>query len=81
MEPKGIDFLVFMNTSPIFKGVSVLIVGIIALLFSYWMVKRWKESISWQFMIFTGLAIFIVFYGLYILIFQPAWWVPPWWNQ
>ena len=79
MEPRGIDFLIFMNTSPVFKGISVTIAGLIALYFSYWMVKRWKEPISWQFMIFIGLAIFVVLYGLFILIFQPQWWRPPWW--
>jgi hypothetical protein len=80
MEPKGINFFVFMNTSPVFKGLSVIIAGAIALGFSYWMVKKWKEPMSWQFRIFIGLSIFIVLYGLFILIFQPQWWTPPWWQ-
>jgi hypothetical protein len=79
MEPRGTSFLIFTNTSPLFKGVAVIIVGLIGLSFSYWMVKRWKEPMSWQFMIFTGLSIFIVLYGLFILILQPQWWIPPWW--
>lgn len=79
MEPKATELIVFMNTSPIFKGTSVLIVGIIALLFSWWMIKKWKEPLTWQFMIFIGLSVFIVLYGLFILIFQPQWWIPPWW--
>jgi hypothetical protein len=80
MEPKATDFIVFMNTSPIFKGVSVMIVGAIALLFCYWMVKKWNEPMSWQFKVFIGLSAFIFLYGLFILIFQPQWWIPPWWN-
>jgi sensor histidine kinase regulating citrate/malate metabolism len=79
MEPRGIVFFTFMNTSPVFKGAAVIIVGLVALGFSYWMVKRWKEPMSWQFMIFIGLSIFVVLYGLFILIFQPQWWQPPWW--
>ena len=27
-----------------------------------------------------GLSIFVVLYGLFILIFQPQWWIPPWWG-
>lgn len=81
MEPKGTSFLIFTNTSPVFKGVAVIIVGLIGLFFSYWMVKRWKEPMSWQFMIFIGLSIFIVLYGSFILIFQPQLWVPPWWDM
>ena len=80
MEPKGTDFLVFINTSPIFKGISVIIAGLIGLTYSYWLLKRWKEPLSWQFKIFIGLSIFFVLYGAYILIFQPQWWIPPWWN-
>jgi hypothetical protein len=80
MEPKGTAFMIFTNTSPIFKGVSVIIAGLITLAFSYWMIKRWKEPLSWQFKVFIGYAIFIVLYGAFILIFQPQWWIPPWWN-
>ncbi len=80
MEPKGINFFIATYSSPIFKGISVTIIGFIALAFSYWMIKKWKEPLSWQFKIFIGLSIFIVFYGLFILIFQPQWWNPPWWQ-
>ncbi len=53
-----------------------MVVGMIALLFSWWMIKKWKEPLTWQFMIFIGLSVFIVLYGLFILIFQPQWWIP-----
>jgi hypothetical protein len=79
MEPKHIDFFIFSNTSPVFKGVSLMILGAISLLFCWWMVKKWKEPMSWQFKIYIGLSIFITVYGLYILVFQPQWWIPPWW--
>jgi len=81
MEPRSTNFLIFTNTSPVFKGVSVIIAGLIGLAFSYYLIKRWKEPLSWQFKIFIGLSIFIVLYGLFILLFQPQWWTPPWWNN
>jgi hypothetical protein len=81
MEPKGLDIIVLMNTSPVFKGVSVTIIGSLALLYSFWLIKKWKEPLSWQFKIFIGLSLFITLYGLYILIFQPQWWIPPWWPN
>jgi hypothetical protein len=79
MEPKGLSFFIYAYSSPVFKGITVIIAGLIALGFCYWMVKRWKEPMSWQFRIFIGLSIFVVLYGLFILIFQPQWWIPPWW--
>jgi len=81
MEPKGLSFFVYSYSSPAFKGITVIIAGLISLGFCYWMVKRWKEPMSWQFRIFIGLSIFIVLYGLFILIFQPQWWIPPWWPN
>ena len=81
MEPKGLNFFVYSYSSPVFKGITVIIAGLIALGFCYWMIKRWKEPLTWQFKIFIGLSIFIVLFGLFILIFQPQWWTPPWWNN
>jgi uncharacterized membrane protein YeaQ/YmgE (transglycosylase-associated protein family) len=69
-----------MCTSPVFKGIGVIIVGLIGLLFSWWLVQRWKEPLTWQFKIFIGFSIFVTLYGLFILLFQPQWWIPPWWN-
>lgn len=77
----GVAILEFANTSPIFKGLGVIFVGAMALLYAYYMVKRWKEPMTVSFKIFIGFSIFVVLYGLFILIFRPAWWIPPWWNQ
>ena len=81
MEPKGINFLIFANTSPIFKGITVTISGLVVLGFAYWLYRRWKEPLTWQFKVFIGIAIFYTLYGLFILIFRPQWWIPPWWPQ
>lgn len=66
-----------MNTNPIFKGSSTTIVGLLALLFALWMRWRWKEPLKGGFLVFIGVSIFIVLYGLFILIFQPQWWRLP----
>ncbi|MBU0630925.1 MAG: hypothetical protein KKC80_08460 [Candidatus Margulisbacteria bacterium] len=72
-----VSFVQFTGTSPVFKGVGVLIVGILALLFSWWMRKRWQEPLAGGFLVYMVVAGFIVAYGLFILIFQPHWWNPP----
>jgi cadmium resistance protein CadD (predicted permease) len=77
MREFGVKLIQFTNMNPIFKGTSVAIVGILALLFAMWMQKRWKEPIKGGFLIFIGLSIFIVLYGLFILVFQPRWWDLP----
>ena len=80
VSQRGVKILEFMNTSPIFKGIGTIIVGILALLFAYYMVKKWNEPKSIPFKIFIGLAIFVILYGVFILSFQPAWWIPTWWE-
>ncbi|MFA6170282.1 MAG: hypothetical protein WCW67_07755 [Candidatus Margulisiibacteriota bacterium] len=72
-----VDIVQFTNTSPFFKGFGALIVGVAALLFAWWMRKRWQEPLAGGFKVFIGLAVFIVLYGLFILVFQPHWWNPP----
>lgn len=73
----GVSVIQFMNTSPIFKGVSVVLAGIVALLFALWMKKRWKEPLQGGFLVFIGLVIFVILYGIFILLFQPQWWKLP----
>jgi hypothetical protein len=63
--------------NPIFKGGSVTVVGLIALLFALWMNRRWKEPLRGGFLVFIGVSIFIVLFGLFVLIFQPQWWKLP----
>ena len=77
MSDWGVKFIQFTNMSPIFKGGWVAIVGLIALLFALWMNRRWKEPLWGGFLVFVALSIFIVLYGLFILIFQPQWWKLP----
>ncbi len=77
MREFGVKLIQFTNMNPIFKGTSVAIVGILALLFALWMKERWKEPIRGGFLVFIALAIFIVLYGLFILVFQPRWWDLP----
>lgn len=73
----GEKLILFTNTSPIFKGSAVIIAAIIALLFAFWMKKFWKEELKGGFLVFIGIAVFVLFYGLFILVFQPHWWNPP----
>ena len=81
VSQSGVAILEFVNTNPIFKGLCTMLVGSLALAFAYYMEKRWKEPRTPQFMIFIGLSAFIVLYGLFILVFRPAWWIPPWWPK
>ena len=80
VSERSIRFQEFLNTSPMFKGLAVMFLGAAALLFSYYLVKKWNEPRTISFYVFVGFAAFVVLYGLFILIFQPAWWIPPWWN-
>ena len=77
----GYDLLInlveFTNMNPIFKGSAVAITGILALLFAWWMNKRWGEPLKGGFLVFIGIAVFVVLYGLFILIVRPLWWNPP----
>lgn len=77
MNEFGVKLVQFTNMNPVFKGASVTTVGLLALLFALWMRHRWKEPLKGGFLVFAGLAVFIVLFGLYILIFQPNWWALP----
>ena len=77
MNELGAKVIEFINVSPVFKGTSVLLAGIFGLLFAYWMQRRWKEPLKGGLLVFIILAGFVILYGLFILIFQPHWWNPP----
>ena len=77
MTEWGTRLIEFTNMDPIFKGGSTAVVGLLALLFASWMVKRWKEPRKGGFLVFIGVAVFITAYGLFVLIFQPQWWKLP----
>jgi len=67
----------FTNFSPFFKGPALIVLGLLALLFAYYMKRRWKEPASAGYWIFVGLAVFIILFGSYILFLQPQWWKLP----
>ncbi|OGB90784.1 hypothetical protein A2625_07055 [candidate division WOR-1 bacterium RIFCSPHIGHO2_01_FULL_53_15] len=77
MSEWGVRFIEFTNLSPVFKGGSVALVGLVALLFAFWMNKRWREPRKGGFLVFIGVAAFVALYGLFVLIFQPQWWKLP----
>ncbi|MDD4178666.1 MAG: hypothetical protein PHH14_01270 [Candidatus Margulisbacteria bacterium] len=77
MSEWGIKIIQFTNMSPLFKGGMTAVVGLAALLFALYMNVRWKEPLKGGFLVFIGVAIFIVFWGLFILVFQPQWWKLP----
>jgi len=77
MNDLGVKIIQITSINPTFKGLATLIAGLLALVFVWYMKKVKNEPDSISFRIFTALAIFIVLFGLFILIFQPQWWLPP----
>ncbi|MBU0687172.1 MAG: hypothetical protein KKB81_04915 [Candidatus Margulisbacteria bacterium] len=77
MYELGIRIIEFTNTSPIFKGGATTLVGVIALIFVLLFMRKTKRTWELGQKVFLALAIFIILYGLYILILQPQWWNPP----
>ena len=73
----GEKLVQFSNYSPLFKGPALIVLGLLALLFAYWINKKWKEPLKGGFLVFVCLAAFIVLFGLFITIFRPAWWKLP----
>lgn len=76
MYELGVKIIQITNLSPVFKGIATILVGVIALSFVLYM-KRKGEAESVGFKVFTYLSIFIILFGLYILIFRPGWWKLP----
>lgn len=71
-----IKLLTYMNQSPIFKGVSLTILGVLAILFGLWMKKK-NKKMDLNLWIFIIVSIVILIYGIFVLIFKPALWKPP----
>ncbi|OGC18618.1 hypothetical protein A3J90_03155 [candidate division WOR-1 bacterium RIFOXYC2_FULL_37_10] len=65
------------NFSHVFKGLSLILLGIFALLFVYYMKQRWQEPKSFKLILFVIIACFIIIYGFFILVFNPNWWMLP----
>lgn len=70
-------FVQITNMSPTFKGIATMIAGGVALLFWRWMKVKWNEPESVGSKVFFWFSVFVVVYGLYILVFQPGWWKLP----
>jgi len=77
MSETGVKFIQFINMNTVFKGGSVAIVGLVALLFALWMMRRWNEPLKGGFLVFIGVAVFVSLFGFYTLVFQPPWWRLP----
>ncbi|MFA5839772.1 MAG: hypothetical protein WC890_03835 [Candidatus Margulisiibacteriota bacterium] len=77
MNESYTNLMTIINMSPLFKGASVVLVGLLALLFAWFMKEKWKEPVEGGFKIFIVLSAFIVLFGLFILLFQPPWWKLP----
>ncbi|MFA4843440.1 MAG: hypothetical protein WC632_00630 [Candidatus Margulisiibacteriota bacterium] len=77
MSDFGVSLIQLTNYSPIFKGGAIVLVGLCALLFAYWLKARWKEPLEGRFLVFIGVACFVTLFGLFVLIFQPQWWKLP----
>jgi len=73
----GVIFIQFTSVNPLFKGISVTVIGLLALLFALWVKKGLKQPLAGGFLVFTCVSVFIVLYGLFILVFQPQWWNLP----
>ncbi len=71
-----VRFLTFINQSWKFKGTGLLALGVLALLFAYYLQKR-GNSRDYSFWLFVTVSLIIVLYGAVILLLQPAWWNPP----
>jgi len=76
MYELGVKIIQITNMSPVFKGIATILAGVIALSFVLYMKKKGEpESIGVK--VFTYISIFIILFGLYILIFKPGWWELP----
>ena len=65
-----------MSQSPVFKGLALIILGILALLFA-WVYKGKEKKIDANLWAFILVAVFILVFGIWVLIFQPQMWQPP----
>ncbi len=71
----GVRIIAFISQNPLFKGISLIVLAVLAALFGLWFNKGNNVSKGfWGYMLVV-LVIFI--YGIYILIVRPQWWLPP----
>ena len=72
----GLKLITFMSQRPVFKGWALIILGLLALLFA-WVYKGKGNKIEGSLWVFILVAVFILVFGIWILIFSPQWWLPP----
>ena len=70
------NWVKYANESPLFKGSMLCLIALLALTFAWWRKER-GEQLQGGFLVFTIVALFILFFGLFLLVFQPHWWNPP----
>ena len=71
-----LNFLINLSTKAVYKGSALIIVGLLALLFVAW-VKKKGEPLKGGFLVFILLALFVLCYGIFLVITQPNWWALP----
>ena len=71
----GVKLITFASQNPLFKGVSLIILAVIAFAFGMWFNKG--NKVSKGFWAYVLVILIILFYGIFILIFRPQWWLPP----
>jgi hypothetical protein len=71
-----VRWITYSSQSPIFKGSSLCLIALCALAFAWWRKER-GEKLQGGFLVFSATALFILLFGLFLLIFQPHWWNPP----
>ncbi len=71
----GIRLITFVSQNPLFKGVSLIVLAIFALAFGFWFNKG--NNVSKGFWAYVLVTLIILGYGIFILIFRPQWWLPP----
>jgi len=72
----GIKLITFMSQRPVFKGSALVVLAILALLFA-WIYKGKGKMIEPSLWVFILVAVIILVFGIWILVFQPQMWLPP----
>ena len=65
-----------MSQRPVFKGGALIVLAIFALSFA-WVYKGKENKIEPSLWVFILVAVIILIFGIWILIFQPQMWLPP----
>ena len=69
-------FVQQMSTDALYKGVGLILLGCVASSFALWVKRRGDPpSLGWY--LFLGIALFILGYGIFLVMVQPPWWHVP----